>query len=330
MQSEARAYEATATVSAIEGKGKGIQGVSAYCKSGRDAELIKQTCWVIEEAALTLDVEEIGTYTLMWTPTDATLPPVGYTAEDGVLADVDTPEALALAAGFLLTEGIIESLDDLRSMAVCQENPGIVQVKLFNPEKVTTRRRDVVMTSSCGICGGRDAVEQLLGELPQTSSALRCHSNSFFPLMETMKQRQRVFGQTGGAHAAAIFSADGEMLAEAEDLGRHNALDKVIGYCLLRGQSMAGCGVLLSSRLSLEMVSKAAAAGLELIAAVSAPTSLAIEVAERSGITLCGFVRGDRMTAYTHPFRINDQAASTPLAFNPRASQSQSAEQQPS
>lgn len=320
MSLTAKVNKGATAVTDFSSEQNGVQGVPAYFKSGRHAKLTKQTCWVIEEAALTVDVETIGTYTLMWTPTDNALSPVGYTTEDGVLAEAGTPEALSLAAGFLLTEGIIDQLTDLRSMAVCPDNPDIVRVQLISPDRVQTRRRNVVMTSSCGICGGRDAVEQLLGELPQTTRTLTCASDSFLPLMDTLKQRQRVFGQTGGAHAAAVFSAEGELIAEAEDLGRHNALDKVIGKCLLRGLSLEGCGVLLSSRLSLEMVSKAARAGLELIAAVSAPTSLAIEVAERAGITLCGFVRGERLTAYTHPFRLQDSSTErppvSPLRFN--------------
>jgi FdhD protein len=119
-----------------------------------------------------------------------------------------------------------------------------------------------------------------------------------------MHARQRFFARTGGTHAAGIFKADGEMLAIGEDIGRHNAFDKAMGQCLLRGVSTAGHAAVLSGRVSVELVAKAARAGLELVAAISAPSSLAIELAERCRITLCGFVRENRATAYAQPHRI--------------------------
>jgi FdhD protein len=123
-------------------------------------------------------------------------------------------------------------------------------------------------------------------------------------VQEEMRRRQQIFAQTGGTHAAAIFNRQGNVVAFAEDIGRHNALDKCIGQCLLAGEPTAGCGAALSGRLSLEMVVKAARAGIEIIAAVSAPSSLAVDAATHCGITLCGFVREDRLTAFSHPARI--------------------------
>ncbi len=122
--------------------------------------------------------------------------------------------------------------------------------------------------------------------------------------MTQMGEGQTIFRETGGSHAAAIFDASGTVLAVAEDLGRHNALDKAIGTVLLDRGDLSACGVVLSSRLSLEMVLKAVRAELEIMLAVSAPTSLAIEVAEKFGVTLCCFVRGTRATVYTHSQRI--------------------------
>jgi FdhD protein len=134
---------------------------------------------------------------------------------------------------------------------------------------------------------------------------MRLDARGFSQLMQEMRLHQAIFAETGGAHAAAIFTADGLLHAVAEDLGRHNAMDKVIGATLLAGDGFDSKGVLLSSRLSLEMITKAVRAGLEIVAAVSAPTSLAIEVAERFGVTLCGFVRDERATVFTHSHRIN-------------------------
>ncbi|MDH7500243.1 MAG: formate dehydrogenase accessory sulfurtransferase FdhD, partial [candidate division NC10 bacterium] len=124
--------------------------------------------------------------------------------------------------------------------------------------------------------------------------------------MEAMRCRQRLFAQTGATHGAALFDAQGEIVALGEDIARHNALDKAIGRCLLVGLSPLGCAVALSGRVSFELVAKSARAGIELISAISAPSSLAIEAAERSGITLCAFVRGGRTAVYCHPERIRE------------------------
>jgi FdhD protein len=163
------------------------------------------------------------------------------------------------------------------------------------------------------VCGEGGRVEDLIATLPMVGGRMRVDTASLHALLAEMGRRQTVFAATGGAHAAAVFDAQGRILALAEDLGRHNALDKVIGRCLLDGIDTASCGVLLSSRLSLEMVTKAARARFQVVAAVSAPTSLAVEVAERRGLTLCGFLRGDRCTVYTHRHRIAELAPDGPL-----------------
>lgn len=283
--------------------GGGVRQVPAYSIGGTAGPAAD---WVIEEAALAIVIEGVGNYTLMWTPTEALGVAVGYTHDDGVLADTACPEILALATGFAFTEGIIDQLGDIAHMTVCPDTPGVVRMRLHRPDRVQVRRRDVVMTSSCGVCGGREILEGAIGDVAPVTDTLRLHAHRFERLMARLRRRQAVFLRTGGAHAAAVFTAAGEIVAAAEDLGRHNALDKVIGQCLLLRRPFSGCGVLLSSRLSLELVNKAARAGLELMAAVSAPTSYAIELAERCGITLCGFVRGARANVYTHPRRIRE------------------------
>ncbi len=283
---------------------KGVHVVSALRIPKPGEPAIEEQCQVVEEDALTLDIEDIGKYTLMWTPTENINGAIGFTDVDGVLGESENPEALALAAGFAYTEGIIRGLSDILTMAVCPDEPGVVKMQLVNPELATVRRRDVIITSSCGICGKRDIVENNAYGLQSVTDEMRMGEQGFAHLMQQMKEGQQIFQQTGGSHAAAIFSAEGSIFSVAEDLGRHNALDKVIGRHLLEQKSFRNCGVLMSSRLSLEMAVKAVRSGLEVIAAVSAPTSLAIDVADTFGVTLCGFVRGERATVFTHPHRV--------------------------
>lgn len=288
---------------------KGVNVVSAYRIPKPGEPAVQELCQVVEEDALTVDIEGVGKYTLMWTPTENINGALGFTDVDGVLGESENPEALALAAGFAFTEGIIRGLDDISTMAVCPDEPEVVQMQLVDPEQAKVRRRDVIITSSCGICGKRDIVENNAYGLSSVADEMRMGTEGFAQLMEQMKRGQEIFQQTGGSHAAAIFSSSGEIYSVAEDLGRHNALDKVIGRHLLENKSFKGCGVLLSSRLSLEMAVKAVRSGLEIVAAVSAPTSLAIAVAEQFGVTLCGFVRGQRATVFTHPHRVISQFA---------------------
>lgn len=285
-------------------KPRGVHQVTAYRIPKIGEPAIEEVCQVVEEDALTVDVEGVGKYTLMWTPTQAIEGPLGYTHSDGLLGESENPEALALAAGFIFTEGLISGLQDIHTMAVCQDQTNVVQVQLVNPEAAAVRRRDVIITSSCGICGARDIIENNAYGLTPVSDSMRMGALAFHELMQQMNQGQRIFQETGGSHAAAIFSQEGLIYSVAEDLGRHNALDKVIGRHLLENRSFSGCGVLMSSRLSLEMAVKAVRSGLEIIAAVSAPTSLAIQVADHFGVTLCGFVRGERATVFTHPHRV--------------------------
>lgn len=283
---------------------KGVVDVDALYI--RDAETASETslCQVVEEDALTLDVRDVGHYTLMWTPTVANTTAQGYTLEDGLLGEGEQPEGLCLAMGFALSEGLIESLADIKSLAVCPDNPKVVKLHLHHPDRVKTTRKNVVINSSCGICGPREILEDNALNLQPVADDLRISHAHFALLMAQMREGQAIFEQTGGSHAAAVFDQSGRVLSVAEDLGRHNALDKAIGMVLLHRGNVTGCGVVLSSRLSLEMVLKAVRTGLQMMVAVSAPTSLAIEVADKFGVTLCGFVRERRATVYTHAQRV--------------------------
>jgi FdhD protein len=267
---------------------------------------------VIQEDVLTIDIEEVGAYSLMWTPTCNNAVTIGYCSEDGILTDshactaVDgmVPEPFALAAGFAFTEGLVNTLADISNMSVCPERSDMVRMRLRDPKLVAVRRRNVVMNSSCGVCGGREQLQDSAVGWAKVPDTLRVTVANLTSICETLQQEQEVFGYTGGAHGAIIFDASLKVVSVAEDLGRHNALDKVIGQRFLTGQGFVGCGAFITSRISYEMVAKAARAGLELLAAISAPSSLAIEIADRAGITLCGFVRCGSAEIYTHSHRV--------------------------
>lgn len=234
---------------------------------------------VADEALVTIQVEGVGNYAILCTPT----------------------ELEALAVGFTFCEGLLRTRDDVRDLR-CRPAEHLVALRLDAPES-TGPQRQLIVTSACGLCGRRN-VEQLMAASARVGDTLRIPPPTLRAVVQQMAQRQRLFQRTGGTHAAAVFTPAGEIVALAEDIGRHNALDKVLGQCLLRYQPVAGLAGALSGRVSLELVAKAARAGLELIAAVSAPSALAIRLADRAGITLCGFVRGQRATIYTHPHRV--------------------------
>jgi FdhD protein len=247
-----------------------------------DARPAEEEVRVIAEAPVTIDVENVDHYTLLCTPTDRE----------------------ALAAGFLFSEGIIEARDDIAIIKECDDDPNTIRVRLTKKiPAIGDPGRNLLIVSSCGACGSEGLKEQL-DALPRSGDTLKIESTVLKSVYDGLRKRQKVFEACGSAHAAALFDGGGEILSFAEDVGRHNALDKAIGACILDGKKTAGLGVAVTSRLSLEMVSKCSRAGVELIAAVSAPTSLAIDVAKRCNITLCAFVREDRGTAFTHPGRI--------------------------
>jgi len=179
-------------------------------------------------------------------------------------------------------------------MSICRDESGrqVVHAGPTNP-------------AAAGWTGGPG--QRAAGDMPAATPichALRVSGETLVHLAEEMRERQHAFRRTGGSHAAAVFAADGTILSFAEDIGRCNALDKSVGKLILAGRLAEGCGVMLSGRVNYEIVGKAARAGIELIAAVSAPTSLAIEAAEESGLTLCAFVRDDRATVFTHRERV--------------------------
>jgi len=222
-----------------------------------------------------------------------------------------TPGAdFELAAGFLYGEGVIGGAEEIASIRYCTEGEqqyNVVSVVLapgarFDPEAL---RRNFYQTSSCGVCG-KASIEAVMGPAcARIDSTLSVSPETITRMPEQLRAAQAVFERTGGLHAAGLFTAEGELIRAREDVGRHNAMDKLVGASLLEGELPWGARmVMVSGRLSFELVQKAARAGAALLAGVSAPSSLAVELAEACGMTLCGFVRGERFNVYVGGARI--------------------------
>jgi FdhD protein len=217
----------------------------------------------------------------------------------------------SLALGFLFTEGIIKHGSDVQSLHVAEDPSGnalTVQLKSNVTVDLAKLERHFYTTSSCGVCGkaSLEAVQQQCNiELPKTQ--WKVPSQVLYSLPDSLRNQQANFAQTGGIHGCALFDLDGHFILSAEDVGRHNALDKLIGQSILSMPTIPLCNhiLMLSGRISFELVQKAAMAGIRFIAAVGAPSSLAIDLAEDMGITLVGFLRGERCNIYTHPHRVN-------------------------
>ena len=214
-----------------------------------------------------------------------------------------------LAAGFLFTEGLIGP-GDVRRVAYCddlddeEQRYNVVTVTLGVPFDHDRLHRNFYATSSCGICG-RAALDDVEVRCTPVAPGTEVASSVLVSLPDALRSKQRVFDRTGGLHAAGLFSPDGAPISMREDVGRHNTVDKVVGERLLGGGVPLSDTVLqVSGRASFEIVQKAAVAGVPIVSAVSAPSSLAVDAAERFGITLVGFVRDGRCNVYAHPERI--------------------------
>lgn len=214
-----------------------------------------------------------------------------------------------LAVGFLFTEGLIRGSDDVQRVAYCdlpdeEQRYNVVTVRLTRAFDMESARRNFYSTSSCGICG-KATLDDVEVRCAPVGPGPEVKTEVLTGLPDAMRSAQRVFEQTGGLHAAALFDPGGELLALREDVGRHNAVDKVVGEALLAGQVPLSERVLaVSGRVSFEIVQKAAVAGVPIVAAVSAPSSLAIEAAERFGQTVVGFIRDGGLNVYTNPQRV--------------------------
>lgn len=213
-----------------------------------------------------------------------------------------------LAAGFLLTEGIVKGAGDILRLEPCAHDRGgnILNVILADQTAIDFERltRHVFASSSCGLCG-KATIEAVHQRLDPIDDDLRVRPQVLLALPDRLRQAQQTFDRTGGLHAAGIFTIEGEAVVVREDVGRHNAVDKVLGYGLLRGMLPFDRHVLMvSGRSSFEIMQKALAGRVPIVAAVSAPSSLAVEFAKESGQTLVGFLRGSRMNIYSERQRI--------------------------
>lgn len=214
----------------------------------------------------------------------------------------------ALAVGFLSSEGLLASSGGLESVAYCTEGSeeqqyNIVTVRTRLDFVPPQRERVFLSSSSCGICG-KAALEDVVVSADRLADGPTITAATVLSLPALLRGAQPIFDETGALHAAALFSADGELLVSREDVGRHNAVDKVIGERILDASISLPSILAVSGRVSFEIMQKAAVAGIPVVVAISAPTSLAVEVAREMGQTLIGFVRGERATVYAGAERI--------------------------
>ena len=212
-----------------------------------------------------------------------------------------------LAAGFLAAEGVVAAPGDIAGIRMCHENAADVTLAGPAPAAAEGLRRNFLTTSACGVCG-KDSIDAIRVRARYDVSAdpVQVSPAVLASLPGRLRAAQRVFASTGGLHAAGLFRADGTLLALREDVGRHNAVDKLIGRALQDGHlPLAGRVLLVSGRTSFELAQKALVAGIPVLAAVSAPSSLAVELAEASGMTLAGFLRGTTMNVYTGAHRLS-------------------------
>ena len=240
--------------------------------------------------------------------------PDGRRAQKSISITMRTPGSdEELAAGFLLTEGIIAGPAELDAIGPCGPPAAnglinVVRVDLAPGVEVDLARleRHFYTSSSCGVCG-KASLEAVAvqGRYDLRGNALQIGADNLGALPERLRDMQSVFDRTGGLHASGLFDAAGQVRASREDVGRHNALDKLIGRALLKDElPLSDCGVVVSGRASFELMQKAMMAGIPILAAVGAPSSLAVEFAEEFGMTLVGFLQANRFNAYSRRDRI--------------------------
>jgi FdhD protein len=259
----------------------------------KDEGIRERTDWVVIEEPLEIRAQGPGQKP---TSVAVTMRTPGHDAE--------------LAVGFLYTEGLVLSRADVVAARDCVSRRGggacnVVQVVLSTSFDGSALKRNFFATSSCGVCG-KATLDQIAVRCPPVAAGPVVGRSIVVGLPNAMRGAQSVFDRTGGLHAAGLFDPAGRLIAVREDVGRHNAVDKLVGRAFLDGElPLAGRILLVSGRTSFEILQKAAVAGVPIVCAVSAPSSLAVSVADRLGITLVGFLRGSSFNVYTHPGRID-------------------------
>lgn len=215
-----------------------------------------------------------------------------------------------LAVGFCHSEGVLRGSDDLAEVAYCLEGEGeqhynVVTVRLRHPFDAAAHARAFAATASCGLCG-KATLDQIEVDCGRVADGPVVSSEVLARLPDTLREAQTVFDATGGLHAAALFDPEGTLRCMREDVGRHNAVDKVIGHEVLEGDlPLRDTILLVSGRVSFELVQKAAVAGIPILCAVSAPSSLAVDAARRFGQTVVGFLRGSTCNVYSGAERVD-------------------------
>jgi FdhD protein len=232
---------------------------------------------------------------------------------DPLVVTMRTPgHDFELAAGFVVSEGVARR-DEISSVAYCEslvigedDRFNTVTVRLAGRWRAAQRPRQFAASASCGVCG-KSTIEDIAVACPVVGTAPPVAASTVLALPDALRRAQPVFDRTGGLHAAGLFDSEGCLLCAREDVGRHNAVDKVVGYTVFsRGEPdrLAAEVLMVSGRVSFEIVQKAAMAGIGTVAAVSAPSSLAVDTARTLGVALIGFVRGVTFNVYSHPERI--------------------------
>ena len=233
--------------------------------------------------------------------------------DEPLMVTMRTPgDDIDLAAGFLFTEGLLAGLDEVHEIRLCDQNVAAVTVKPgrvlgYQQASPPGAARKFLMTSACGVCG-KDSIEaiRVRSAFDVAADPVRVSPAVLAALPDRLRRAQRVFSRTGGLHAAGLFTPDGTLLTLREDVGRHNAVDKVAGWALRTGRlPLAGHILLVSGRASFELAQKAIMIGVPVLAAVSAPSSLAVSLAEDGGLTLVGFLRGSTMNVYAGAQRVS-------------------------
>jgi FdhD protein len=222
-----------------------------------------------------------------------------------------------LAAGLLFAEGVIEGPADVLDLAVAgatggeaESNVVVATLRSAAVERAEKLQRASVMGSACGVCGKTTIDNLIPAGRPAIADRLRADPEVLLALPRRLRERQSVFASTGGLHAAGLFTFAGELEEVREDIGRHNATDKLVGAYLLRGKiPISGAILVVSGRAGFEIVQKAVAAGIPLVASVSAPSSLAVALADAGGVTLVGFLRERRFNVYSHRQRVSASRA---------------------